>query len=206
MGDRQRHRRKNAQLRSSRLSRRPRQPACAVHMGGERSEGVGERGRCRVHCANGADVASTSARPRAHRGRAPEQALPTEARRGRLLWPDSRVLKRDRREGNTAPTGPTLALEAPGCGDARFESVLYDSKGLRRHFRVKRLAAYSPRIFTICICFKAKPGCPFTASLPHGSTRCGGFSKCVKGPPERPPPACSHPDALSDSRRPKIGA
>src|ERR1700684_496347 len=64
-------------------------------------------------------------------------------------------------ERNTAPTGPALALEGPGCGDASFESVLCDSKGLRRHFRVKRLAAYSPLIFTIYICFKAKIALPF---------------------------------------------
>src|ERR1700689_5225963 len=196
MGDRQRHRRKNAQLRSSRLSRRPRQPACAVHMGGERSEGVGERGRCRVHCANGADVASTSARPRAHRGRAPEQALPTEARRGRLLWPDSRVLKRDRREGNTAPTGPALALERPAAGtpvSSPFYAIprgcgaISESSVWRRIVRV-----YSQYVFVL----KPKPRCPFTASLPHGSKSCGGSSKCVKRPPERPPPACSNPDAF----------
>ena len=147
--------------RSGRLSRRSRQPACAVHMGGERREGVGERGRRRVHRAHGADVASTRARPRADRGRTPEQALQTQARRGRLLWPDSRVLKRDRRKGIRRRPDQRLPSRRPAAGtpvSSPFYAIPRGCGAISESSVWRRIVA---RIFTICICFKAKTALPF---------------------------------------------
>ena len=81
--------------------------------------------------------------PRADRGGAPEQALPTEARRGRLLWADSRVLKRDRRKGIRRRPDQRLPSRRPAAGTPVSSPFYAISKGLRRHFRVKRLAAHS---------------------------------------------------------------
>ena len=57
------------------------------------------------------------------------------------------------------------------------------------------------RFITSTYVFKQIPCC--LARPRHvGSARSGGRSKPFKRRPDRPPPACSHPDALSDSRRP----
>ena len=69
MGDRQSHRRKNAGVRSGGVSRRPGQSARPVHLGADRRQGGGSRGRGRMHRPHGADVAATRAGPRADRAR-----------------------------------------------------------------------------------------------------------------------------------------
>ena len=136
---------------------RSRQPACAIHLGGERGEGVGERGRRRVHRANGADVASTRARPRADRGGAPEQALQAQARRGRLLWAGPGLLKRieEGTSGRQRAFGHRLQGHA-------YESVSCDSKGLWPD--LQSLACRAGAISTYIVCPYNKPCCLSAAS------------------------------------------
>ena len=60
----------------------------------ERRQGVGSGGRRRMHRPHGSALASTGARPRTDRGRAPEQAFQTQTRGGRLLRANSQAIAR----------------------------------------------------------------------------------------------------------------
>ena len=168
MGDRQRHRRNDAEPRSGRLSRRSRQPACAVHLGGERGEGVGERGRRRMHRANGADVASTRAQPRADRGGAPEQALSgaSTARApimGRPRTFESALMKGSGRRG--------LGLQASAARPN------YRVRFLRFQGVTARLASHSRRsaafLITLSLCAVINQPAPRLATLEERAPAAG---------------------------------
>ena len=135
------------------------EPPCAVHLGGERGEGGGERSRRRVHRANGADVASARAQPRTDRGRASEQALQAQTRRGRLLWATAGVLNADwRRERPPARSGARPAgAWLRGC---RLRVRFVRFQEVAAPLASRRLSGACPLIY----CINARPPCADPAS------------------------------------------
>jgi hypothetical protein len=101
---------------------------------------------------------------------------------------------------------PLRQRECPSGSRSRwrhFRSVLCDSKGLWRHLLPSQRFACEARNYLRCLnVLLQKPRCPFASSPPHRGTSSARKSKCVRRSPDGPQQACSHPDALSDSRRP----